>query len=145
MLKPVLLVEDNAADLDLALIALARTNLPNKVVTVRDGEEALAYLLREGEYAARPPGNPAVVLLDLKLPKVDGIEVLRLIRTSPHLKDIPVVMLTSSKKKEDLARAYRLNVNAYVIKPLHFGDFIEAVRELGVFWAGFNQPPPAGV
>ncbi|MET0262467.1 MAG: response regulator [Rariglobus sp.] len=142
MLKPILLVEDNPDDLELALRALAKTNLANEVVTVRDGEQALAYLKKEGEYAKRPNGNPAVVLLDLKLPKIDGIQVLEYIKTDPNLKSIPVVMLTSSKMESDLTKAYKLNVNAYVVKPINFAEFIEAVRELGIFWAVLNEPPP---
>jgi CheY-like chemotaxis protein len=142
MLKPILLVEDNPDDLDLALRALAKTNLANEVVVVRDGEQAVDYLFRKGEYANRTQGNPAVVLLDLKLPKIDGIEVLEKIKAEPTLRTVPVVMLTSSKMETDLARAYKIGVNAYVVKPIHFAEFIEAVRELGVFWAVLNEPPP---
>jgi CheY-like chemotaxis protein len=145
MLKPILLVEDNPDDLELALRALAKTNLANEVVTVNDGEQALAYLLREGEYATRPAGSPAVVLLDLKLPKIDGIQVLERLKANPELSSIPVVMLTSSKMENDLARAYKLGVNAYVVKPIHFKDFIDAVRDLGVFWAVLNEPPPGSL
>lgn len=145
MLKPILLVEDNPDDLELALRALAKTNLANEVVTVRDGEQALAYLKREGDYAKRPIGNPAVVLLDLKLPKIDGIQVLEQIKASAELKSIPVVMLTSSRMENDLTRAYALNVNAYVVKPINFTDFLEAVRELGIFWAVLNEPPPGSL
>lgn len=145
MLKPILLVEDNPDDLELALRALAKTNLANEVITVNDGEQALAYLQREGEYADRPAGSPAVVLLDLKLPKIDGIQVLERIKANPELSSIPVVMLTSSKMENDLARAYKLGVNAYVVKPIHFKDFIEAVRDLGVFWAVLNEPPPGSL
>lgn len=142
MLKPILLVEDNPDDLDLALRALAKTNLANEVVVVRDGEQALHYLMRKGDFANRTQGNPAVVLLDLKLPKIDGIEVLERIKAEENLRTVPVVMLTSSKMETDLARAYKLGVNAYVVKPIHFAEFIEAVRELGVFWAVLNEPPP---
>ncbi|WP_438480064.1 response regulator [Oleiharenicola lentus] len=142
MLKPILLVEDNPDDLDLALRALAKTNLANEVVVVRDGEQAVNYLFRKGDYANRTQGNPAVVLLDLKLPKIDGIEVLERIKAEPTLRTVPVVMLTSSKMESDLTRAYALGVNAYVVKPIHFAEFIEAVRELGVFWAVLNEPPP---
>lgn len=142
MLKPILLVEDNPNDLDLTLRALARTNLANEVVVTRDGEEAMQYLHREGAYQSRLPGNPAVVLLDLKLPKLDGIQVLERIRGNATLRTVPVVMLTSSKEETDLARSYALGVNAYVVKPLNFKDFLEAVRELGVFWAVLNEPPP---
>lgn len=142
MLKPILLVEDNQTDLDLTLRALAKTHLANEVVITRDGEEALQYLQREGPYADRPVGNPAVVLLDLKLPKIDGIEVLERIKAHAELGSVPVVMLTSSKMESDLTRAYKLGVNAYVVKPIAFTDFLEAVRELGVFWAVLNEPPP---
>lgn len=145
MLKPILLVEDNPDDLELALRALAKTNLANEVVTVRDGAQAIDYLMREGEYASRPAGNPAVVLLDLKLPKIDGIQVLEHIKAHPDLKSTPVVMLTSSKMESDLSRAYKLNVNAYVVKPINFSEFIEAVRELGMFWAVLNEPPPGSL
>ena len=142
MLKPILLVEDNADDLELALRALAKTNLANDVVTARDGEQALHYLLREGPFADRPSGNPAVILLDLKLPKIDGIQVLERIRRHEELHTVPVVMLTASRMESDLSRAYDLGVNAYVVKPMNFMDFIEAVRELGIFWAVLNEPPP---
>lgn len=142
MLKPILLVEDNPHDLELTLIALERSQLANDVVIARDGAEALDYLLSEGTYGSRQAGNPTVVLLDLKLPKVDGLEVLKVIRETPGLKSIPVVMLTSSKEEQDLLRSYELGVNAYVVKPVDFGEFVRAIADLGIFWAVLNEPPP---
>jgi len=142
MLKPILLVEDNPHDLELTLIALSKSQLANEVVVVRDGAEALDYLMRRGEYRHRGVGNPAVVLLDLKLPKVDGLEVLKEIRSSATLKSTPVVMLTSSKEEQDLVRSYELGVNAYVVKPVDFTEFVRAISDLGVFWAVLNEPPP---
>lgn len=145
MLKPILLVEDNPKDLELALLALERSNLANEVVTVRDGKEALDYLFRQGAYAERPQGNPAVVLLDLKLPKLDGIQVLERIKSEPNLSQVPVVMLTTSREEKDLIRSYQLGVNAYVVKPVSFKEFIEAIQELGIFWAVVNEPPPGSM
>ena len=145
MLKPILLVEDNPRDLDLSLRALARTRLANEVVVARDGEEAWNYLMRRGAFADRPKGNPAVVLLDLKLPKIDGVELLNLIRNEPELEQLPVVMLTASREQTDVARSYALGVNAYVVKPIEFVDFLEAIRDLGVFWAVINEPPPGSI
>lgn len=142
MLKPILLVEDNPNDLELTLIALEKSQLANEVIIVRDGAEALDYLMCRGEYASRQAGNPAVVLLDLKLPKVDGLEVLREIRTTNGLKSTPVVMLTSSKEEQDLLRSYELGVNAYVVKPVDFAEFVRAIADLGIFWAVLNEPPP---
>lgn len=145
MLKPILLVEDNPKDLELSLLALEKSNLANEVVTVRDGKEALDYLFRRGAYADRQQGNPAVVLLDLKLPKVDGIQVLEKIKAEPSLQAVPVVMLTTSREEKDLLRSYQLGVNAYVVKPVAFKDFIDAIQELGVFWAVVNEPPPGSL
>lgn len=142
MLKPILLVEDNPHDLELTLVALARSQLANEVVVVRDGAEALDYLLRRGEFAERAEGNPAVTLLDLKLPKIDGLEVLAVIRQTACLKSMPVVMLTSSKEEQDLIRSYELGVNAYVVKPVDFKEFVRAISDLGIFWAVLNEPPP---
>jgi CheY-like chemotaxis protein len=142
MLKPILLVEDNPHDLELTLIALERSQLANEVIVVRDGAEALDYLHARGAYAAREQGNPAVVLLDLKLPKVDGLEVLADIRNQAMLKSIPVVMLTSSREEQDLIRSYELGVNAYVVKPVDFKEFVRAIADLGIFWAVLNEPPP---
>lgn len=142
LLKPILLVEDNPKDLELTLVALSKSNLANDVVVVRDGAEALDYLRCQGTFESRPKGNPAVVLLDLKLPKVDGMQVLEAIKGSEELRPMPVVVLTSSREERDLLQSYKLGVNAYVVKPVNFHDFIEAVRELGVFWAVLNEPPP---
>jgi CheY-like chemotaxis protein len=145
MLKPILLVEDNPNDLELTLIALEKSRLANEVVVVRDGAEALDYLHRRGNYSERPIGAPAVVLLDLKLPKVDGLEVLRDARDTPSLKSMPVVMLTSSREEQDLVRSYELGVNAYVVKPVEFQEFVRAISDLGIFWAVLNEPPPGSV
>lgn len=142
MLKPILLVEDNPNDLELTLIALAKSQLANEVVVVRDGAEALDYLHRRGEFKERSVGNPAVILLDLKLPKVDGLEVLKEIRETEALKSIPVCMLTSSKEEQDVVRSYELGVNAYVVKPVDFTEFVRAIADLGIFWAVLNEPPP---
>ena len=145
MLKPILLVEDDARDLELTLVALERSELANEVVVVRDGAQALDYLRRDGEFAQRPAGNPAVVLLDLKLPKIDGLEVLQQVKSDNRLKTIPVVVLTSSHEEVDMMRSYELGVNAYVVKPVDFHEFVNAVKELGVFWAVINEPPPGSV
>lgn len=145
MLKPILLVEDNPSDLELTLLALERTNLANEVIVVRDGVEALDYLFARDAYAQRPKGNPVVVLLDLKLPKLDGLQVLQAIRQDPNLQSTPVVMLTSSREEKDLLRSYKLGVNAYVVKPVEFKEFVEAITDLGVFWAVLNEPPPGSV
>ena len=142
MLKPILLVEDDVRDLELTLVALERSELANEVVVVRDGAQALDYLKREGEYAGRAAGNPAVVLLDLKLPKVDGLEVLKIVRETPELRSLPIVMLTSSHEEGDVVKSYALGVNAYVVKPVEFKAFVTAIADLGVFWAVLNEPPP---
>lgn len=144
-LKPILLVEDNANDVELTLAALAENHLANEVVVVRDGAEALDYLHHRGIFKLRGKGNPAVILLDLKLPKVDGLEVLEQIKSDAALKAIPVVMLTSSREEQDLTRSYDLGVNAYVVKPVAFDDFTAAIRELGLFWAVINEPPAGSV
>ena len=144
-LKRILLVDDSPRDTELALDALEQNNLANEVVALRDGAEALDYLYRRGEFADRPNGNPAVILLDLKMPKVDGIEVLRQIRSDPRLKMIPVVVLTSSREEQDLVRSYELGVNAYIVKPVQFQEFVEAVKLVGAFWAVVNEPPPGSV
>jgi CheY-like chemotaxis protein len=141
----ILLVEDDRHDVELTLSALTENHLTNEVVVVRDGAEALDYLHQRGAYESRETGNPAVILLDLKLPKVDGLEVLERIKTDPHLNTTPVVMLTSSRAEQDLARSYAAGVNAYVVKPITFHDFVEAVRELGLFWVVINEPPPGSV
>ena len=142
-LKRILLVEDNANDVELTLEALSEHNLVNEVDVVRDGAEAMDYLHRTGKYAGSDDGNLAVILLDLKLPKVDGLEVLRTIKADERLKYIPVVVLTSSREEKDVIESYRLGVNAYVVKPVNFSQFINAVKELGAFWAIINEPPPS--
>jgi CheY-like chemotaxis protein len=141
-LRHILLAEDNAEDVELTLEALASNNLANAVTVVRDGAEALEYLNYEGRYRLRERGEPAVVLLDIKMPKVDGLEVLRRIKADPKLRRIPVVILTSSREERDLVEGYELGVNAYVVKPVEFGEFVGAVKSLGVFWALINEPPP---
>ncbi|WP_311223183.1 MULTISPECIES: response regulator [unclassified Acidovorax] len=145
MLKPILLVEDDLRDQELTLLALERSQLANDVVVLRDGAAALDYLRREGEYAGRDEGNPAVILLDLKLPKVNGLEVLEAVRKNPALRSIPVVMLTSSQEEADLLRSYELGVNAYVVKPVEFKQFVSSIADLGVFWAVLNEPPPGSL
>jgi two-component system response regulator len=144
-LHRILLVDDSPRDTELALDALAQYHLANEVVALRDGAEALDYLCRRGEFADRGEGNPAVVLLDLKMPKVDGLEVLRQMKGDPRLKMIPVVVMTSSREEQDLLASYQHGVNAYVVKPLDFHEFIEAVKLVGVFWAIHNEPPPGSV
>jgi CheY-like chemotaxis protein len=144
-LKRVLLVEDSPNDAELTRTALAESGLSNEVMWVKDGQEALDYLHRKGAYAGRPPTCPLVVLLDLKMPKVDGLQVLKRIKEDPELKALPVVMLTSSSEESDLARSYGLGVNAYVVKPVGFPEFMDAIKELGLFWAVVNQPPPSSV
>ncbi len=141
-LKRVLLVEDSPNDAELTLTALDESGLANEVCWVKDGQEALDYLYRKGAFADRSDGNPAVVLLDLKLPKVDGLEVLERVKKDPALRSVPVVMLTSSGQEVDVAKSYGLGVNAYVVKPVGFPDFVRALRDLGLFWAVVNQPPP---
>ena len=144
-LKPILLVDDNPNDIELALAALAENRLANDVVVVRDGEEALDYLYHRGIFKLRARGNPAVVLLDLKLPKIDGLEVLKRIKNEEALQQIPVVMLTSSREEQDLVRSYKLGVNAYVVKPVDFHEFVDSIKELGLFWAVINQPPVGSI
>jgi CheY-like chemotaxis protein len=144
-LKPILLAEDNPKDIELTLEALSDYRLANRVVVVRDGVEVMDYLRCEGQHKQRTPGNPAVAILDIKMPRMDGIEVLQTIRTDPALKMIPVVMLTSSREENDLIRSYELGVNAYVVKPVKFSEFIEAVKHVGIFWAMLNELPPKGV
>jgi CheY-like chemotaxis protein len=141
----ILLVEDDPKDIDLTLTALGEYKLANEVIVVRDGAEALDYLHTKGNYRSRAGENPAVVLLDLKLPKVDGLEVLREIRSDERLKYIPVVVLTSSREDRDMVASYKLGVNAYVVKPVDFHAFVNAVKELGVFWAVINEPLPGSI
>lgn len=148
-LRRILLAEDDDNDAELTMDALRSLRLANDVVRVKDGAEALDYLSRRNAYADRPPAHPALVLLDLKMPKVDGLEVLRAVKADPQLRTIPVVVLTSSREEQDLTRSYGLGVNAYVVKPVEFGQFIEALKVLGAFWAVVNEPPvtthePAG-
>jgi len=141
----ILMIEDDPKDVELTLTALEEYNLANEVVVTRDGEQALDYLHCRGEYKARSSGNPAVMLLDLKLPKVDGLEVLKQIKSDGELRMIPVVVLTSSKEEKDMVASYKLGVNAYVVKPVDFHEFVNAIKELGVFWAVINEPPPGSV
>lgn len=141
-LKRVLLVEDSVKDAKLTMSAFAESGLANEVVWVKDGQEALDYLFQEGTYANRQDGNPAVVLLDIKLPKIDGLQVLERVKGTAETRTIPVVMLTSSNQEADLTRTYGLGVNAYVVKPVGFREFVSALKELGLFWAVVNQPPP---
>jgi CheY-like chemotaxis protein len=144
-LKRILLVEDNERDVELTLAALEEHNLANEVVIARDGAEALDYLHRRGKFADHANGLPVVVLLDLKMPKVDGLEVLRQMRGDTTLKPVPVVMITSSREEQDLVNSYQLGVNAYVVKPVDFQKFLESVKQIGFFWAIINEPPPGTV
>ena len=141
----ILMVEDDPKDVELTLTALDEYNLANEVVVTRDGEEALDYLYCRGNFTTRSSDNPAVLLLDLKLPKVDGLEVLQQMKSDPKLKMIPVVVLTSSHEEKDLVASYKLGVNGYVVKPVDFHEFVNAIKELGVFWAVINEPPPGSV
>lgn len=141
-LKKILLAEDNPKDVELTLEALDESLLANRVEVVRDGVETLEYLRCEGKFANREPGLPSVLLLDIKMPRKDGIEVLREIRSDPKLKLLPVVMLTSSREDKDLLNSYYLGVNAYVVKPVSFNGFIDAVKQLGIFWGLVNELPP---
>lgn len=143
--KRILLVEDSAQDVELTLAALGENHLANEVVVVRDGVEALDYLLRRDAHANRSTGQPVVVLLDLKMPRVDGLEVLREMKSNPELKHIPVVMMTSSREEQDLVRSYALGVNAYVVKPVDFDQFVKSIQQLGFFWAVVNEPPPGSI
>lgn len=144
-LKRILLAEDNPKDVELTLTALDEHNLANEVIVVSDGAEALDYLYCRGKFKMRTGGHPAVVLLDIKMPKVDGLEVLRTIKKDDNLKTIPVVILTSSREEKDLIESYKLGVNAYVVKPVDFQQFVEAVKKLGAFWAIVNEPPPGSI
>jgi CheY-like chemotaxis protein len=141
-LRPILLVEDSPRDLELTLAALDKCQLANEIIIARDGAEALDYLWSKGVHADRPPGDPTVVLLDLKLPKIDGLEVLARVKKDDRLKHIPIVMLTSSREEQDLVRSYELGVNAFVVKPVEFNEFFKAIQDLGVFWALLNEPAP---
>jgi DNA-binding response OmpR family regulator len=141
----ILLVEDDPKDVELTLTALEEYNLANEVIVARDGEEALEYLYSRGKFKTRSRDNPAVMLLDLKLPKVDGLEVLKQIKSEEKLRMMPVVVLTSSKEEKDMVASYKLGVSAYVVKPVDFHEFVNAIKELGVFWAVINEPPPGSV
>ncbi len=142
-LKRILLVEDSANDAELTLKALGRKGLANEVEWVKDGQQALDFVNHQGVYTGRSGNNPGLILLDLKLPKVDGLEVLRIIKATESLKSIPVVVLTSSREERDLTESYQIGVNAYVVKPVDFHSFMDAVAELGIFWALINEPPAA--
>ena len=144
-LKRILLAEDNPNDVELTLTALEENHLANEVIVVSDGAEALDYLYRRGKFALRDDTNPAVVLLDLKMPKVDGLEVLRTVKADDRMKNIPVVILTSSREENDLVESYKMGANAYVVKPVDFQQFVEAVKKLGAFWAVVNEPPLGSV
>jgi CheY-like chemotaxis protein len=141
-LKRILLVDDSPRDTELALDALETYHLSNEVVTLHDGAEALDYLYRRGAFAGRTDAQPALVLLDLKMPKVDGTEVLRQMKNDPELKLVPVVVMTSSREEQDVLKSYQLGVNAYVVKPVNFHEFVDAVKQIGGFWAFLNEPPP---
>ena len=141
----ILLVEDDPKDVELTMMALEEYNLANEVVVTGDGEEALDYLYCRGKFQSRTSDNPAVLLLDLKLPKVDGLEVLQQIKSDEKFKAIPVVVLTSSREERDMVASYKLGVNAYVVKPVDFHEFVNAIKELGVFWAIVNEPPPGSI
>ncbi|MBU4236846.1 MAG: response regulator [Proteobacteria bacterium] len=140
-LKTILLAEDNPNDVELTIEALTENNLANNVIAVNDGVEVMEYLRYEGKYKQRKKGQPAVLLLDIKMPRMDGIEVLQSIRSDDQLKMLPVVMLTSSREEPDLKKCYALGVNAYVVKPVNFKDFLDAVKHIGVFWALLNEHP----
>lgn len=144
-LRTILLAEDNPKDIELTLEAMEENKLANNVTVVNDGVEVIEYLRREGNFKNRAEGNPAFILLDIKMPRMDGIEVLRAIRNDPKFKTIPIVILTSSREEQDLINSYNLGVNAYVVKPVIFTEFIEAVKQIGIFWAVLNELPPKGV
>ena len=138
----ILMVEDSQNDIELILDALSDYNFVNNIEVVRDGEEAMDYLYRRNKFSGRKGGNPIFILLDIKMPRMTGLELLRIIKHDENMKTIPVIMLTSSKEDTDLRECYRLGVNAYVVKPVHFSDFAEAVKKIGKFWAVVNEPPP---
>ncbi len=141
-LKRILLAEDNQNDVELTLSALEEYNLANEVIVARDGVEVLDYLFHRGQFANHPNGTPAVILLDLKMPRMDGLEALRQLRADARYKHVPVVMITSSREEQDLVRSYELGVNAYVVKPVDFQKFVECIKQIGFFWALINEPPP---
>jgi CheY-like chemotaxis protein len=142
-LKQILYVEDSENDIELTTEALRDLSLANEIIIARDGAEALDYLYKRGRFEERPTDPPILILLDLKLPKISGLEVLRTIKNDPALRSIPVVVLTSSREEKDLVEGYRLGVNAYVVKPVDFRQFVQSVRNLGCFWALINEPPPS--
>lgn len=142
MIKHILVAEDDPRDVELTLAALDEHNLANQVAVVHDGEEALDYLYCRGKFIGRENGPPVVVLLDLKMPKVSGLEVLKIVKSDEQLRSIPVVVLTSSREEPDLIESYKHGVNAYVVKPVDFTEFMQAVKRLGIFWAAINEPPP---
>ncbi|MBI1180094.1 MAG: response regulator [Alphaproteobacteria bacterium] len=141
-LRPILLVEDSPSDRELTLAALARCQIANEIVIARDGEEALEWIYSRGPWKGRDPTDPAVILLDLKLPKIDGLEVLERLKKDPQQRHVPIVMLTSSREERDVVRSYDLGVNSFVVKPVEFDQFFEAIQDLGMFWAILNEPPP---
>ncbi|HEY8069991.1 MAG TPA: response regulator [Burkholderiales bacterium] len=141
-LRPIVLADDSEQDVELVLAALKRNNFANPVTVARDGVEVLDYFHRRGRFAAEPPGLPLVLLLDLKMPRMDGLEVLRELKGDDRHKTVPIVMLTSSREEADLVKSYQLGVNAYVVKPVGFQQFVEAIRQTGAFWAAINEPPP---
>lgn len=141
-LKHILLVEDDPKDIELTLIALSEYNLANKIVIARDGLEALDYLYHRGTFAQRSAGNPVVILLDLKMPRLDGLQVLQQIKADEQMRFVPVVILTSSRESRDLDECYKLGANAYVVKPVRFAEFVQAIKQIGIFWALINEPPP---
>jgi CheY-like chemotaxis protein len=141
-IKHILLVEDDPRDVKLTVAALGEFNLANKISVVPDGEQALDYLFCRGKFEKRENGHPVAVLLDLKMPKIDGLEVLKIIKTDKNLKTIPIIMLTSSREMPDLIQCYGHGVNAYVVKPVDFGEFAKAVKQIGIFWVAVNEPPP---
>ena len=141
--KRILLVEDDPKDIELTITALGEYNLANDIQVARDGVEALDYLFHRGEFAEQVKGNPVVILLDLKMPRLDGVQVLRQIKSAENLQTIPVVIMTSSRESQDLETCYQLGANAYVVKPVKFAGFVEAVKGVGVFWALINEPPPS--
>jgi CheY-like chemotaxis protein len=143
-IRPLLLVEDNLNDIELTLAALRQNHIVNEIIVARHGGDALDYLYRRGSHEQRTPGHPAVIFLDLKMPKVDGLEVLKQLKSDESMRMIPVVMLTSSREEADLVKSYSLGVNAYVVKPVGFEQFTDAIRQLGMFWVVLNEPPPNG-
>jgi len=144
-LKRILLVEDDPQDIELTLTALGEHNLVNEIMVARDGVEALDYMYRREEFALRPEGNPVVILLDLKMPRLDGAQVVRQLKADEQMRLVPIVVLTSSRESRDLEECYRLGVNAYVVKPVRFAEFVEAVKGIGLFWALINEAPPGSV